>query len=104
MIIEGIITKILREEKGISKDGKAWRKANFLLTSTDGHQTQSKFDVIGEERIRRLNLQIGQNVKLVGSIESREFNDRWYSDVHIWSHYTEEDKPAIHPVQANPLF
>lgn len=86
MIIEGIITKVLGEETGISKQGKPWKKGNYVLTSLDKQAIDTKFDVIGDERIKELNLQVGQKVKLEGSVESREWNDRWYSDVHIWKH------------------
>jgi hypothetical protein len=50
----------------------------------DKFPVETKFDVFGEDRIKELNLQVGQRVKLEGQIESREFNDKWYSDVHIW--------------------
>lgn len=85
MILEGIITRILLPmETGISKAGKAYMKANYVLTTNDKFPTETKFDVFGEDRIKELNLQVGQRVKLEGQIESREFNDKWYSDVHIW--------------------
>ncbi len=96
-ILEGIITKILREDTGVNKQGKPWRKGNYVLTSLDKHAVETKFDVLGEDRIKELNLQVGQKVKLEGSIESREFNDKWYSDVHV---YRFADQPA----EAKKLF
>jgi hypothetical protein len=96
-IIEGIITKVLREDTGVNKQGKPWKKGNYVLTSLDKHAVETKFDVLGEDRIKELNLQVGQKVKLEGSVESREFNDKWYSDVHVY-------RFADQPTEAKKLF
>ena len=68
---------------------KLFFKANYVLLTADRFPVETKFDVFGEDRIKELGLQIGQRVKLEGQIESREFNDKWYSDVHVWKRVEE---------------
>lgn len=96
MEIKGTITQVLSCENGTSKDGKSWKKGNYVLTSDDNRKTTTKLSVMGENRIKELDLHVGKTVHLDASAESREFNGKWYTDIFAWK--------IIASVEEKPLF
>ncbi len=74
--------QILPEETGEGKNGP-WKKQNFILETQDQYPKKVCITVWGD----KINLQsFGENEMVTASIniESREYNNRWYTDVKAW--------------------
>lgn len=66
------------------KDGKEWQRVQFLGTTMDGHSRIIGFTAFGGERVLQvLALKSGDNVVVTFYPESREFNDRVFTDLHM---------------------
>lgn len=83
MEISGKIIAKLPPQGGTSKAGRAWKKQEYVLETHDTFPRKVKFDFFGD-RVDQYPLAIGDEVTISFDIESREFNERWYTDIHGW--------------------
>ncbi len=81
MDITGRLIKILPEVRGESQRGP-WVKGGFVIETEDTYPRQVAFTLFGEDRLAMVNaLVMNAPVVVTFSPESREYNDRWYTDL-----------------------
>lgn len=81
MEITGRLTKILSEVRGESQRGP-WVRGGFVIETDDTYPRQVAFTLFGEDRLAMVNgLQMNSQIIVTFSPESREFNERWYTDL-----------------------
>lgn len=84
MEIEGKIILDLGLQSGVSKAGNQWKKKEFVLETFGQYPRKVKFTVFGD-RVDTMDIQAGNSYTLSVDIESREFNERWYTDVNCYA-------------------
>lgn len=84
MEIQGRIIKVLPEVGGVSKSGNEWRKQEYILETPGQYPRKVCFNLWGD-RIDQFRLQEGEEITAQIDIESREFNERWYTDVRAYN-------------------
>lgn len=94
MEITGKIIQKLAPQSGTSKAGNAWKKQEYVLETFDSYPKKVKFDFFGE-RADQYPLEVGDTITLSYDIESREFNQRWYTDIRGWK--AEKADPNAQP-------
>lgn len=82
--IEGQITAILPEARGVSAKGE-WISQDFVLKTEDNYPKNICFTIFGADKIKEANIRIGDVVSIGVNLESREFNGRWYTSIKAWS-------------------
>lgn len=82
--ISGIVLNILPLQSGTSKAGNQWQKQDFIL-ETGGQYPRKVCICLFGDNVEKFPLQVGQSVTASVDIESREFNNRWYTDVRAWN-------------------
>ncbi|MCR4815601.1 MAG: DUF3127 domain-containing protein [Bacteroidales bacterium] len=81
MDITGRLIKILPEVRGESQRGP-WVRGGFVIETEDTYPRQIAFTLFGEDRLAMLNsLVMNSPVVVTFSPESREYQDRWYTDL-----------------------
>lgn len=66
------------------KNGKEWRKTTFTIMTTDGHSRMVGFSVFGSDKVAIVQmLNLGDTVSVQFYPESREFNDKIYTDLNM---------------------
>ena len=80
MEIEGMIIRDLGQFEGISKAGNPWKKHEWVLETTSQYPRKVKFTVFGD-KVNTLTFELGKSYVLQVDVESREFNERWYTDI-----------------------
>ena len=82
MEIIGKLIKILPETSGTSEKGN-WVRGGFVIEYQDGdYPTNAAFTLFGENRINMAkNLPMGSMVRVQFSVRSREYQERWYTDL-----------------------
>ena len=81
--VDGIITNVLPVQSGIGKSsGKEWHKQTAVLQTSEQYPKSIAFDMFND-KIR--TLQVGQAVHVQLSLESREYNGRWFTNVNAIS-------------------
>jgi len=88
--IKGEIISISEVQTGTSKKGNNWKKLGFTITTGGDYPKKVHFTVFGDEKVdnfMKFN-KVGQNVDVSFNVESREFNERWYTDLGAWKVFT----------------
>ena len=102
MDISGRLIKILPEVRGESQRGP-WVRGGFVIETDDTYPRQIAFTLFGEDRIAMLNgLVMNAPVMVTFSPESREYQDRWYTDLRCISVYPAQGAPAAAPMAGAP--
>ena len=84
MNVKGMVIHILKEETGTSKAGKEWKKQDFLIETSEQFPKKVCFTLFGD-KISLLNgVTEGQEVDVYFSIESRDFNGRYFHNINAW--------------------
>ena len=79
--IIGKITNILPVVTGESQRG-TWSRGGFVIEVGDEYPRKVAFTMFGDDKIGMLDgLTIGRKVQVTFTPESREFNERWYTDL-----------------------
>jgi len=85
MDIKGKITQILPVASGVSKAGKEWKKREFVIEIIDGAYSKQICFTLFNDKISLIDsFQTGADVNVSFSLESREYNGRWYHNVNAW--------------------
>ena len=72
-------------QTGVSKAGNEWRKKIFVIEYNEGTYTKHlAFEMFGDERITANPVEKNDIVTVQYSIESTEWNGRWFTTVSAW--------------------
>lgn len=86
MKLRGRVDRVLPEQSGVSKSGKAWRKRTVVLTYDVSNMNYPKsvvFDVVGD-RIEKYNFEAGADYEIDVDFEVREWNGRYFQQVGVY--------------------
>ena len=80
----GKVLRILPKQSGVGKNG-AWSKCDFVLETMEQYPRKICISAWGDKSDNlEQQCPMGKLVKVAVNIESREFNDKWYTDVRAW--------------------
>lgn len=83
MEITGKIIRILPVQSGQGRNGSDWKKQDFVLETNEQYPKKVCFTVWGD-KIDLFNIQMDEELVVSITIESREYNERWYTNVQAW--------------------
>lgn len=105
--MNGTITKVSEVQTGTAKSGNEWKKLTFAIQTEGDYPKTVAFSVFGEDKVDnfiKFN-KIGQKVDVSFNAESREYNDKFYTDLQAWKVFTTKaDVEQATPVVANDGF
>ena len=101
LIARGTVIRILPVQEGVSKSGNAWRKGAFVIESESQYPRTICFN-IWNNRIDEFPLTEGDLVEVRFDVESREYMERWYTDVTAYS-VSKVDQTAAAAPEADPF-
>jgi hypothetical protein len=81
--IEGKILTITAEQTGEGKFGK-WIKQELIIETTDQYPKKVCFSVWNDKTDVLKEMTAGDKVTVSFNPESREYNNRWYTDLRAW--------------------
>ncbi|HKK10310.1 MAG TPA: DUF3127 domain-containing protein [Bacteroidales bacterium] len=81
--IEGTLVKVLPEKSGEGKNGR-WLKQDFIIETNDKFPKQVCISLWNDKAKMLENFKEGDTVNASINIESREFREKWYTDVKAW--------------------
>jgi len=101
--MKGTIKVVSEVQEGTAKSsGNAWKKLTFVIETGGEYSKDVAFTVFGEEKVDnflKFN-KVGQSVDVSFNAESREFNERYYTDLQAWKIFTSTDENGKEPVAA----
>ena len=84
MELQGKVIAVLPARSGVSARGE-WKSQSFVIETHDSFPRKMVFDVFGEERLTRFNIQLGQEVNVSFDIDAHEYNGRWFNNIRAWN-------------------
>ena len=82
--ISGKVIALLDLKEGVSKTtGNHWMLQQFVIETQEEHPKKALMDVFGEDKIKQYDLHCGDSVKVSFSINSKEYNGRWYNSFSL---------------------
>ena len=85
MEIQGKIISALPERSGTSqRTGNVWKVQEFVVETHDQYPKKMAFEVFGEDRLQRFNIQVGQEVNIAFDIDAHEYNGRWFNSIRAY--------------------
>jgi len=82
MYIQGKVTKVFDIQTGESPRGN-WKKREFIL-ETYAKVPKKVCLVLKGESVDSIQLQNGDSIRVSVDIESREYKEKWYTEVRAW--------------------
>jgi len=83
--IKGKVLKVLAEQTGTSAGGKAWSKIDFVVETQEQYPKKVCVSAMGEKLLPVVkSLSQGQEVEVHINIESREYNEKWFTNISAW--------------------
>lgn len=96
MDIRGTIVSYT-DKSGVSKAGKEFNKAELVIKNNDGYNDKEihyAFTLFGKA-MESFNHEVGDKVCVMFNIESRQWKDRWFTELVAWKvNRTMEDSSA----------
>ena len=83
MELQGKVIAVLPARSGVSARGE-WKSQSFVIETHDSFPRKMVFDVFGEERLSRFNIQLGQEVNVSFDIDAHEYNGRWFNNIRAF--------------------
>lgn len=102
MEIEGMIIRDLGQFDGVSKAGNPWKKHEWVLETTGQYPRKVKFTVFGD-KTNTLTFELGKSYVIQVDVESREYNERWYTDLTAYNCRLLDVAPGANQVNNPPV-
>ena len=83
MEITGKLLEKLPQQKGEGRKGP-WVKQQFIIETQEQYPRKVCIMLWGDKTQDLESMSIGDTLKVSVNIESREYNDKWYTDVEAW--------------------
>lgn len=86
MEIKGKVKNVLPVESGEGKNGKEWKRQDFIIEFMDGEYSKIlALTARTDNTLKAVNdLKSGMDVKVQFNIESREYNGKYYTNANAW--------------------
>ena len=86
MELTGRIIAVLEAKSGTSsKTGNQWMMQGYVIEVPGQYPRRCAFTVFGEDKIKQLNIQNGEDLTIQFDIDAREYNGRWYNDFRAYN-------------------
>ncbi len=79
--VDGKFHEILAATSGTGKNGKNWKKQSFVIEQLGGQFVSYAQFMVWNDRINLNNFQVGEMVRVTFEINSREWQDKVYTDL-----------------------
>ncbi|MDZ4758604.1 MAG: DUF3127 domain-containing protein [Bacteroidota bacterium] len=81
--VSGKLIKLLPKQTGEGKNGP-WSKQDFVIETSEQFPKKICFSAWGERATQIETMPEGTDLKVSFDVQSREYNDRWYTDLKPW--------------------
>ena len=84
MQVKGTLLQVLKQESGVSKAGKEWKKQDFVIETNEQFPKKVCFTLFGDKISLIDGITEGAEIEVFFSVESRDFNGKWYHNINAW--------------------
>lgn len=98
--LNGKIVLALAPKKGVSSRGNEWVSQDFVIEDDNGEKLA--FNVFGQDKLNEYNLSVGTKASVTVSIESREWQGKWFTSVRCTGCISNSTPIAPQETKATP--
>ena len=85
MELTGKIIAILPAQGGVSqRTGNPWKSQDYVIETQEIYPKKCCFSVFGDEKIQKMNIQLGETLTVSLDINANEYQGKWYNQVRAW--------------------
>ena len=85
MELTGKIIAVMPAQSGTSqRTGNTWMTQQYVLEVPGMYPKKMVFEVFGEDKIKKFNVQQGMDATVSFEIDAHEYNGRWFNEVRAW--------------------
>ncbi len=104
MELTGRIIVVQEAKNGTSsKTGNPWMMQEYVIEVPGQYPRHCAFTVFGEDRIKQLNIQMGEDITVQFDIDAREYNGKWYNDFRAYNVIRGQQIPQSPSTIATPV-
>ena len=81
--LTGKLIKLLPLQSGTGRNG-AWSRQEFIIETSDQYPKKICISAWGDKSNMLHQIDLNSTIKVRVNIESREFNEKWYTDLRAW--------------------
>ena len=86
MEISGKIIAVLPASSGVSqRTGNPWMSQDSVFETHEQYPKKMSFRMFCEDRIKKFDIKVGEEVSVSFDIDAHEYNGRWYNQVNAWN-------------------
>ena len=106
MELTGKIIVVQEAKSGSSsKTGNPWMMQEYVIEVPGQYPRHCAFTVFGEDRIKQMNIQNGEDLTVQFDIDAREYNGKWYNDFRAYNVIRGQQIPQpVQPAKDNLPF
>jgi hypothetical protein len=99
MELTGRIIAVQKVKSGTSsKTGNPWMMQEYVIEVPEQYPRRCAFTVFGEDRIKQLNIQMGEDLTVQFDIDAKEYKGKWYNDFRAYNVIRVQAIPQSTPV------
>ena len=100
MEVQVKITEILEPQSFLGKDGvTTYTRYSFVGTTFGDYPRSIYFQTLGQDKYQQMNIQLGGIYTISFDIESRKYNDKYFSSINAWKAVRETEQSVNQPMQ-----
>jgi len=104
MEVQVKITEILEPQSFLGKDGvTTYTRYSFVGTTFGDYTRTIYFQTLGQEKYQQMNIQLGGIYTISFDIESRKYNDKYFSSINAWKAVRENEQTIANQYQQQPM-
>ena len=85
MEITGKVIAVLPLKSGVSAStGNAWSTQDYVIETAGTYPAKCCFNVFGEDKIKAMDIKVGEELKVSFDIDAREYQGRWFNSIRAW--------------------
>ena len=94
-------------QSGVSaRTGNNWMSQEYVIEVPGQYPRRCMFRLFGEDRIKQINIQQGEDLTIQLDIDAHEYNGRWFNEIRAYNVVRGQQPVAAAPVgapQATPF-
>lgn len=85
MEITGKVIAVLPLKSGVSAStGNEWSTQDYVIETAGTYPAKCCFNVFGEDKIKAMDIKVGEELTVSFDIDAREYQGRWFNSIRAW--------------------
>lgn len=98
MDVQVKITEICEPQSFLGRDGvTTYTRYSFVGTTFSEYPRVIYFQTLGQEKYQQMNIQLGGIYTISFDIESRKYNDKYFTSINAWKAIRENEHGVAQP-------